>query len=169
MKILLKMFRKKSKEFLAPKYYTFKTIPLVNWKACQEGNIIAVRKGIDIESDIELTEKDLEVWEEFQDQYINEFNENTRKILHEYSLRIRITNLKISYLQDSVKNRILLNDIRQLEEELTKMRDSEGDGMSLDECHIVVSKFQGYHIPETITAYQFFTIIKTINKHGKDN
>lgn len=140
-----------------------------NWKECQEGNILHVRKGEFEDSDEQITEQDELIWIAFQDAYISEFNEDKKKIIRHYSLRIRLANLKLEYLRDSKRNRILKNDINQLEEQLRKERTEQQDGMTLDECQVIVSKYQGYHVPDTITAYQFFTLIKTINKHGEAN
>lgn len=162
---LLKIFRKQSKTTnVAVKYWTFKKIPLEDWQACQEGEIWRVRK--DVSEDVkEYTPEDLRVWETIQDMYIEEFHDDKKKIRENLRLRLRIANLKIKFMQDSKKNRILINDINQLEEELRKQRASDTDnGMTLEQCKVILSKYQGYHLPETITAYSFFTLIKTINE-----
>lgn len=168
-RLLSKIFKTKSLKSSQYKYYTFKSIPLANWKECQDGNLTAIRRGFDYTEESEILEEDAILWEEFQDAYIQEFNENKEVILRNYSLRIRLANLKRKYCMDSVKNRILLIDIMQLEEELRKQGESEGEGSTLDECQLTLSRFQGYHLPDTMTAYQFFTLIKNINKHGESN
>ena len=54
--LLSKIFKTKSSQSRA-KYYTFKTIPLRNWKECQEGNILHVRKGEFEDSYEQITEQ----------------------------------------------------------------------------------------------------------------
>lgn len=165
MKKLLRIFKKKSP---VTNYWTFKKIPFDAWRECQEeGKLYFVRKYINEEIENEITEEDINVWYSLQDEYIAHFQEDKTKMLKLLSLKIKLANTKLDYIKDSKKNRVLANNINELEEQLRLMRDTDSStSMTLDECKAIVSKHQGYHLPENITAFSFFSILKSISKHG---
>lgn len=162
---LLKLFKKRSQNRAVKDYWKFKEIPFTNWQQCQEGNLLATRK--DWSENDHLVESDVLHWYSLQDEYIKLFKVDNfmyRKIL---MLKIKVANLQLTYMRDPLNNRIMINDINQLNDEIAVLQnDLTENSITLDELRIIASKHQGYHIPDDITAYLFFTILETLKKHG---
>lgn len=162
---LLKLLKRRSQNRAVKDYWKFKEIPFTNWQQCQEGNLLATRK--DWSENDHLVESDVLHWYSLQDEYIKLFQVDNfmyRKIL---MLKIKVANLQLTYMRDPLNNRIMINDINQLNDEIAVLQNElTENSITLDELRIIASKQQGYHIPDDITAYLFFTILETLKKHG---
>ena len=162
MKKLFKIFKKKSSNKTL--YYSFKRISLYNWEMCMSGDVRYCRRGYEETEHVDpITEEDALKWIEIQDLYIQRFKSDSKDIQVILKLKIRVANLKLRYLQEPIKNRHLINDIMQLEEQLRlKIKSGAEHNITFDELKVIVGK--DYKVDENMTAYSFFCIVEFLNK-----
>lgn len=148
------------------KYYkSLDEIILFNWAKCLDGEIKYIRVD---EIDDEVNENDVKAFEELYDKYIKEYG--LSKIYIRYLNQMKKLALsQLAYVEDSVKNKRALNDIEYNEIELAKIKSMmKGDGTTIEDTLIYLSKFIGYNIDSRqITATRYYTMLKAYERANK--
>jgi len=142
------------------KYFTeLNLLPLYNWMKCQQGEIEYVRRdGIADEG------KDLEIWENLQDEYIKSFGHSKN-----YERLLQVIKEKALLEIDFVKTRekFKLTEIKIREERLRQMIETNGSGMSIEESLIPLSKYMGFRLNiREIMTKEYYSILK---RYGEEN
>jgi hypothetical protein len=140
-------------------YKSIEELPLSNWIKCTEGNIEFVRRpGIKDES------KDVEIWISIYDDYIKRFGlSDLYKRLLEVQRKKAVLECEYTIKREKFK----LTLINLEESKLTEMMNNAGEGMSIRETLIFLSKWLGYHLDENkITTLFYFN---TLRQYGKEN
>ena len=165
MKIWKSLFRKSvsgslntSAEYWASIY----EMPLHNWIKCTEGDFRFVRKVVDL--DTEETDQDAEKWAVVYDQYIDKYglSEMYKKLLE--TMRKKAL-LELSFVK--TRDRFKLTLISAQEEKLKGMLNNNGNGMTIEQALIHLSKWLGYRIDNRqTTVVEYFNLLA---EYGKAN
>lgn len=135
-------------------------MPLHNWMKCSNGEINYVWKipGSAIQ------DGDAEKWMNLYDQYIKKYG-----LTKMYQRMLKVMKDKAILECDFVmtKDRFKLNLIEIEEQRLKDMMANGGEGMSMDESLVHLSKWLGYRLnPKQITVVEYFN---TLKQYGKEN
>ena len=135
-------------------------MPLHNWIKCNDGKINFIRK-----KEVKDEGKDEEKWNDIFDQYIQRYGLSEMylrllKVLKEKAL------LELDYVKNGEKFKITLINIQ--ENKLQSMISNNGNGLSINEALIHISKWVGYRLnPMEITVVEYFNILKEYGKANK--
>lgn len=139
--------------------------PLFNWMKCNEGQIIYVRKEITPES--EVSQLDEEIWEALYDQYIQKYGLSK---LYKKMIAIMKEKALLECTFVMTRDRFKLTQIEIKEEELRSAMANNGNGMTIDQALIYLSKWIGYRLnPKEITVVEYFNILNEYGKANKKN
>lgn len=138
-------------------------MPLFNWEQCINGNLNYARinpksKGKE--------RKDLEAWETLYDQHLQRFGIGSehQRILDK---KIELAELQCEYCIDG--NAFLLNRIKMLETDIKDILERTQQGMSIDECLMLLSRWLGFHLSKKqITCVEFQNYLKAYDKQAKE-
>ena len=137
-------------------------MPLYNWIECNNGNIQYVR--IDVNKEDKTNEEDSIIWGKLYDEYIHQFGLSDMylrllKVMQKKAL------LELNYV--TTKEKFKLTEIEIEEVKLKGMLTNNGNGLTINESLIHLSKWIGYHLnPKRITVIEYFNILK---EYGKEN
>jgi len=137
-------------------------MPLYNWIECNNGNIQYVR--IDVNKEDKTNEEDSIIWGKLYDEYIHKFGLSDMylrllKVMQKKAL------LELNYVK--TKEKFKLTEIEIEEVKLKGMLTNNGNGLTINESLIHLSKWIGYHLnPKRITVIEYFNILK---EYGKEN
>jgi len=137
-------------------------MPLYNWIECNNGNIQYVR--IDVNKEDKTNEEDSIIWGKLYDEYIHKFGLSDMylrllKVMQKKAL------LELNYV--TTKEKFKLTEIEIEEVKLKGMLTNNGNGLTINESLIHLSKWIGYHLnPKRITVIEYFNILK---EYGKEN
>ena len=136
-------------------------MPLFNWEQCINGNINYCR--IDPKSKFGNEKQDLKAWENLYDQYLKKFglSSDHQRII---DLKNELALAQCDYCIDG--NTFLLNRIRMLETDIKDILERSQQGMSIDQCLIVLSKWLKFHLDKKkITCTEFQNYLKAFTNH----
>lgn len=141
-------------------YYTdLDDFPLLNWMKCNDGDLSFVRReGMEDEG------KDDEYWFRLFDQYIQKYGltELYQKMLKAMKKKAL---LELEFIQTG--ERFKLTEIAIEEENLRMMTINNGEGMSIEDSLIHLSKWMGFHLDaRKIKVTEYFNLLK---QYGKAN
>lgn len=144
-------------------YNSLDEIPLYNWIKCTEGDYLYVRRVVTPESKDKPS--DVLKWNEIYDEYINEFGLGK---LYDRWLKAAIKKAKLECDFVMTREAFKLTEIELQEAKLKAMLDNKGEGMTIEETLIYLSKWVGYHLsPKKITALEYFNLMKEYGKANK--
>lgn len=140
-------------------YQSIDELPLHNWIKCTEGKLENVRK-----TNKGNEELDTQAWEKIYDSYIQEFglSEMYKKMLEAMRKKALI---ELDYVLTG--DRFKLTEIEIEQSKLNSMLSNGGNGMTIEQSLIHISKWIGQWInPKKITAREYFNLMK---EYGKAN
>jgi hypothetical protein len=122
-----------------------------------------VRK--EITQEIEQNESDGEIWENIYDQYIKKYGLSK---LYKKMLDIMREKALIECTFVMTRDRFKLTEIELKEAELNNALINNGNGMTIDQALIYLSKWLGYRLnPREITVIEYFNILEQYGKANK--
>lgn len=155
----MKVLRSDTQTSFKDYYRELDSLPLYNWIKCTDGELRYTRIG---EKGTE--QMDAEAWMQLYDEYIKRYDlgklyKKMLKVMREKAL------IELKYVE--TRDRFELTNIEIKEAELVKMMKNNGDGMTIDQSLIHLSKWVGYRLnPKEITVVEYFNISE---QYGKAN
>lgn len=138
-------------------------MPLENWIKCNAGDYRYSRKNPNLQK--KVNETDAENWIRIYDQYIIKYDLSPlyKKMLKTMQKKAL---LQLEFVE--TWERFKLTQIEIEAERLKNMLVNNGEGMTIDESLVYLSKWLGYrlNIKET-TVVEYFTILKQYGKNNK--
>jgi len=153
------LLRRDTEQSLSGYFTDLEDFPLYNWIQCNNGDLKYTRKGSK-GNDI----NDAEAWLKLYDDYIKRYDlgklhKKMLKIMREKAL------LELNFVE--TRERFELTKIELKEAELIRMMKNNGDGMTLEQSLVHLSKWIGYRLhPKEITVVEYFNIQE---QYGKAN
>jgi hypothetical protein len=135
-------------------------MPLFNWIKCNEGKIEFTRI-----SDEGKPEMDVVTWENIYNDYLKEFglNETYKRMLN--AMRKKAI-LELDFVLTG--NRFKLTEIEIEETRLNSMLQNAGNGMTIEESLIYISKWLGTWLnAKNITVREYFNLLEQYGKANK--
>jgi hypothetical protein len=129
---------------------------------CTEGNLKYVR--IDLNDDLDQNEDDVKAWFNIYDEYIKKFGLGKM-----YERLLKVMKKKALLECDFVltREKFKLTEIEIEEANLKTMLSNRGNGLTIEQTLIHLSKWVGYHInTKKITASDYFNLLE---QYGKEN
>jgi len=150
-----KGFKSKPREY----YKGIDDLPLFNWIQCHNGKLEFTRIG-----ESGSKEQDIEAWQQIYDDYIREFGlSDVQKKLFDAMKKKAM--LELDFVITG--NRFKLTEIEIAMAKLDSMLMNRGDGISIDQMLVHLSKWMGHWInSKNITTREYFTLI---DQYGKAN
>lgn len=119
----------------------------------------------EITQEIEQNESDGEIWENIYDQYIKKYGLSK---LYKKMLDIMREKALIECTFVMTRDRFKLTEIELKEAELNNALINNGNGMTIDQALIYLSKWLGYRLnPREITVIEYFNILEQYGKANK--
>ena len=139
---------------------TIDDIPLYNWMKCTDGDIQFVRKDLADGTQ----EDDLKYWNAMFDDYLQRYGLSD---LYKRMLKVMKDKAILETEFVLTKDRFKLTLIEIESNKLEAMMSNSGEGMTIDESLVHLSKWLGYHLNvKRVTAGEYFTILKQYGKEG---
>ena len=138
-------------------------MPLENWIKCNDGEFIFVRKSHKLGEN--ETDKDAENWGIIYDDYIKKFG-----LSELYKKMLELMRKKAIFELEFVETgqRFKLTEIELTEAKLKSALSNNGEGLTINESLIYLSKWLGYHLnPKNITVIEYFNILRQYGKANK--
>lgn len=138
-------------------------MPLYNWIKCNDGDFRFTRKKPRLS--IEANEKDGKSWVIVYDEYIKEFDLSPiyKKLLKTMKKKAL---LQLKFIE--TWERFKLTEIDIETEKLKNMLANNGDGMTIEQSLIHLSKWLGYRLnPKEITVIEYFNILRQYGQNNK--
>jgi hypothetical protein len=135
-------------------------MPLHNWIKCNEGETEFIRKENIKDEGIDEIK-----WMEIYDQYIDKYG-----LSDVYIRLLKVMQKKALIELEFVKTneRFKLTEIEVQETKLKSMLANNGNGMSIDESLVHLSKWCGYRLNQMeISVVEYFNILKQYGKANK--
>lgn len=135
-------------------------MPLFNWIKCNEGKIEFTRIN-----DEGSPEMDVITWENIYNDYLKEFglNETYKRMLN--AMRKKAI-LELDYVLTG--DRFKLTEIEIEETRLNAMLQNAGNGMTIEESLIYISKWLGTWLNvKNITVREYFNLLEQYGKANK--
>lgn len=147
-------------------YFTDLTeFPLFNWIKCSDGEIIYTRKNVDPDAKEDL--KDSEAWQHLYDQYIKKYGLSK---LYKKFLSIMREKALMECTFVETRDRFKLTLIELKEAELKSALENNGQGMSIEQALVHLSKWLGYRLnSKEITVVEYFNILEQYGKANQKN
>jgi hypothetical protein len=137
-------------------------MPLFNWVECNNGNFQFVR--VEPNTDQEPTDTDAKKWFVIYDQYLQKYGlgkkyERLLKVMQKKAL------LELEFV--TTREKFKLTQIEIEEANLKGMLANAGNGMTIEQSLVHLSRWVGYHInTKKITVADYFNIL---DQYGKEN
>ena len=138
-------------------------MPLENWIKCTDGEFIFVRKSHKLGEN--ETDKDAENWGIIYDDYIKKFG-----LSELYKKMLELMRKKAIFELEFVETgqRFKLTEIELTEAKLKTALSNNGEGLTINQCLIHLSKWLGFHLnTKKITVLEYFNIFKEYGKANK--
>jgi len=140
-----------------------KDMPLLNWEKCTDGDIRYCKILPDITK--KVTKKDAEQWALIYDSYIKKYGLSD---LFKKVLKVKEKKAKLELKYVITKERFKLTEIEIQEVKLEKMLKNLGQGCTISQSLIYLSRWLGYQInKKEITADEYFELSKEYAKNNK--
>jgi hypothetical protein len=137
-------------------------MPLFNWVKCTEGELKYINKTIKIDG--EITQKDADQWAKVYDEYLIKYGLGKMYIKLLEIMRKKAL-LELEYVQ--TREPFKLTEIEIEEHNLKNTLNNAGNGLSIENSLIHLSKWLGYHInTKNITVTDYFNLL---TEYGKAN
>ncbi len=135
-------------------------MPLYNWIKCNEDNLRFSRENPDLK--IKQTVEDAENWVRIYDGYIKEFGlSDLYKRMLETMRKKALLELGFVETWDQFK----ITEIKIEVERLKNMMSNNGDGMTIEQSLVYLSKWLGYHLnTKKITVKEYFNLMAEYGK-----
>lgn len=134
--------------------------PLFNWIKCNDGDLTFTR----IDKNSGDRKSDQEAWMKLWDQYIKKYG---LAKLHERMLQVMKEKALLECDYVITKDRFKLNLIEIEAQRLKDMMANGGEGMTLEESLVHLSRWAGYRLnPKEISVVEYFNMMK---QYGKEN
>ncbi len=147
-------------------YFTdLSEFPLFNWIKCSDGEVIYTRTDVDPEA--AEVENDTEAWQNLYDQYIKKYGLSK---LYKKLLSLMREKALMECIFVETRDRFKLTLIEVKETELKSALENNGQGMSIDQALVHLSKWIGYRLnPKEITVVEYFNILEQYGKANQKN
>jgi len=147
-------------------YYTeLHDFPLFNWIKCNEGDFRYMRKEFSAHE--EMTGNDQKAWEILYDQYLQKYGLSK---LYKKMLGIMREKALLECTFVMTRDRFKLTQIEIKEAELSSALANNGNGMSIEEALIYLSKWLGYRLNvKEISVVEYFNMLEQYGKANKKN
>lgn len=130
---------------------------------CNEGDLRYTRK--EITQEIEPNEDDSKAWERIYDQYIQKYGLSK---LYKKLLNLMREKALLECTFVMTRDRFKLTQIELKEAELRGAMANNGNGMTIEEALVYLSKWIGYRLnPKEITVVEYFNILAQYGKANK--
>lgn len=130
---------------------------------CNEGDLRYTRK--EITQEIDPNEDDTKAWERIYDQYIEKYGLSK---LYKKLLNLMREKALLECTFVMTRDRFKLTQIELKEAELKGAMSNNGNGMTIEEALVYLSKWIGYRLnPKEITVVEYFNILAQYGKANK--
>ena len=122
---------------------------------------------MNVEPDAKEIESDVEAWQHLYDQYIKKYGLSKlyKKLL---ALMREKALMECTFVE--TRDRFKLTLIEVKEAELKSALENNGQGMSIDQALVYLSKWIGYRLnPKEITVVEYFNILEQYGKANQKN
>lgn len=137
-------------------------MPLFNWIKCNEGEINYIRREVKTDK---ITYKDQQKWIELNNEYIKKFGLSK---LYERMLEAMRKKALLELEFVLTREKFKLTEAEIEETKLKNMMANNGNGMTIEQTLVYLSKWTGYHInTKKITVVDYFNLLEEYGKANK--